>query len=130
MKTKNKLSLLTSVLLTLLLGITLTGCGGGGGSDDGAAFIGQWTGVEMNDGGEITDLTAYADLGLEITLSINDDGTLAVDILGDSNSGTWKGKNASTISVTIDGEAFDAKLSGNQVTFDSGDGSSILFEKA
>ncbi len=128
--TKRTLKSLASAALALLLGATLTGCGGGGGdSVSGDAFVGQWTGVEMTIDGETMNLADYADFGLEATMEIKQDGTISVDMLGEVSTGTWKAKDASTVTITLENDPLDCKVANNRLTMADGD-ASIVFEKA
>jgi hypothetical protein len=115
----------------LLLSLTLVGCGGGSNKDAEKNFIGTWKAVEMESDGETMDLREYADWGLdmEITLILAQDNTFTLDLMGDKQEGNWKAKDASTCTLTADGDSMDIRLADNRLTMDV-DGEKIVFEKS
>ena len=107
-------SVLVALIATLTLGFVLAGCSGQNNSDNfekkaAETFVGTWNIVELQSGDQ--DMSGMLDLmremGAPLTFDIASDGTLKIDMTyngeGEVIDGTWKAKDAETITVTIKG---------------------------
>ena len=132
MKTRTG-GVLASIICALALAVGLSACGSGGGDggDPAANFTGVWQleSMEGEESSTIEDLEMMAELDMYITMTLAEDGTLVMDFMGDTSSGTWEAKNASTASLTFDGESAEAKLDGGKIKL-SQDGTTLIFVKS
>ena len=123
------------------LAVTLGACGGLGGNGGGAlpaleeleaSFVGTWE-IESatSQDGDITadDIAALEDLGMNVTLDLDDDGSMLIDVFGEQTTGTWEIKDEHTLTLTVDDEPVDATLEDDLITL-SYEGQSMVFEKA
>ena len=89
-----------AMLSTALLLGALTGCGGGGATNDKdakEAFVGSWKLAGMvSDGEEATadDIAMLDAFGMSVGLNVNEDGTCALIMFGEPLDGTWEAKSA------------------------------------
>lgn len=134
MKKRMGMKTLTALGLVIVL-LAFAGCGSGGGgssTDASAEFIGTWEIVEMEEDGETTeadDLALMKEMGLNITLVLEKDEKATLNIFDETKDGTWKAKDASSCSITFDGESVDAVLADGKLTLEQ-DGARLVFEKA
>lgn len=121
---KKILSMLT---MAFALCLALVGCGGG--ADYSKNFIGTWEISSMESDGESMDeetMDMMRAWGMNCVLTFEEDGKLTLDLFGDALEGTWKAKDASTASVTIDGDTVDATLKDDKLTMEQ-DGDTLVF---
>ena len=103
--------------------VLTTGCDK---DDDADAFVGTWEleKATMTMGTIVEEITA-AEMGLEVTLVAKEDGTVTMTSVSDSetetDSGTWKRVNDSTIELSSDGETMTMKKEGNYYIFEDVD---------
>ena len=50
-------------------------------------------------------------LGISVYLDVNEDGSLVLDVFGETMEGSWQATDASTLSATLDGQPVDVTLS-------------------
>lgn len=97
---KRKLLVCALVACAMTLCLALTGCGGGGATNDKDAnetFIGSWKLAGMvSDGEEATaeDIAMLDAFGMSVGLNVNEDGTCALIMFGEPLDGTWEAKSA------------------------------------
>ena len=102
--------------LSLVAGLfALVGCGGNGtaAEDFSDNFVGVWDLYSMEENGQPAsneDIEMMKDLGMTITLTLNADGSVHFDALGSEHEGTWVAKDATTVTITIDGTPEDMTL--------------------
>ena len=123
---KKWVAMLASVFALCLV---LAGCGGG--ADAAKNYVGDWKLSGMEENGEVTsadDLKLMEDLGMAITLSVKEDKTFSLNVMGDETSGTWETKSASEATFTVDGQSVPATLADGVLTLES-DGTKMQFEK-
>ena len=125
---KKKLAALLAAACAFALCFALAGCGG---SDPSKNFVGTWvlSGGEM-DGEPINDetLSLMKSFGMDVYLTFDEDGSVSFVLFGEKMSGNWKAKNASTATLTFDGDSGDVKLADDKLTLES-DGDKLVFEK-
>lgn len=133
---KKKSVLLAALAAILALSFALVGCGGKGGGGDANpdAFYGDWTMTSLNTGDEADsiseeDMASFTSLGMTFVLTMNEDGTLVLDLAGDTESGTWEvtGKNAGTARFASDD--FEIALAGDTLTFTDSSGGTMSFKR-
>jgi len=120
--TKNYFAFFLMMLISASMVLT-TGCDK---EDDKDAFVGTWEleKATMTMGTIVEEITA-AEMGLEVTLVAKEDGTVTMTSISDSetetDSGTWKRVNDSTIELSSDGETMTMKKEGNYYIFEDVD---------
>ena len=121
------------------LAASLAACGGGSGGVDLASleelkegFVGTWE-VESASSPEgdlsAEDADARRDLGFNVTIDLDDQGAMLLDVLGDQSEGTWEIKDEGTLTLSIDGEPLDAAYEDGRIML-SYDDMSMTFEKS
>jgi hypothetical protein len=107
--------------------LVLAGCGG----DAAKNYVGDWKLTGMEENGEATsaeDLKLMEDMGLTITLSVKDDKSFSLNVMGEEMSGTWEAKSASEATFTVEGQSVPATLANGVLTLEQ-DGTKMMFEK-
>lgn len=128
---KKKLTILVAAVCALALSLALFGCGGGSKEDAAKNFVGNWKVTAVDDSsGSLAqeDLELMEAFGLSIVLTLNEDGTCTMNMMGEQMSGTWSAKSATECDVTIDGSAVTAMLNGTELSMEQ-DGSKLVFTK-
>ena len=113
------------------LSLALVGCAGGGGGDVKAAWIGSWDLYEMDENGQVTssdDIKMLKDLGLTVTLELNEDGSGALVLFGESTKGTWEAKSATEASFTAENQTISMAIADDKLTMEQ-NGSKLVFQK-
>ena len=111
-----KLGVLVCCVLALCLGFALAGCDGEEASKK--AFGGYWSVVDMEQDGEITtaeDMSLLRSLGLDVTLSLNEDLSATLTIFGSVGTGTWTPKTSKEATFTLDGQDIELTLEDDQL---------------
>ncbi len=122
-----------SVALVLMLGLAACGGGGGGGAptvDYKKNFVGTWDLVSMGgeDAATEEEVELMKSMGQEVFVNFDEDGSFHLVLFGSTMDGTWKAKDASTATVTIEDSNVDATLKDGQLTMEE-DGESMVFKK-
>ena len=121
----------------LALSVSLAACGGTpapAGPDLAALrddFVGSWglESAEFSDGAvSAEDIDAMEDLGMRVTLDLDDQGNLLVDAFGEQQEGSWEIKDETTLSLTLEDETVDVPFEDEQLTL-TYDGETMVFEK-
>ena len=109
---------LVALALVIVMVVAMVACGGGG--KDPAVGTWKLTGMFM-DG---QDYSAYLGLlGMEMTLTLNEDGTGTMDAMGESINITWSdGK------ITNEGESIPFSVDGDKLTMEE-DGTQLVFTR-
>ena len=121
---KRKLLVCALVACAMTLCLALTGCGGGGATNDKdakEAFIGSWKLAGMvSDGEEATaeDIAMLDAFGMSVGLDVNEDGTCALIMFGEPLDGTWEAKSATEATFTIDGSPITATIADGKLKMD------------
>ena len=114
--------------------IALVGCGGSG-KDYTSNFAGEWELVAMeSEENQVSeeDLQNMKEMGLVVTLNLNEDGTANLVMFGeDYGSGEWSAKTSTTIDMTMEGQKIDVTLdpSTGRLRFAQGD-EALIFVRA
>ena len=112
-------------LVLVMLVALFAGCSGSKGK---YAAAGEYLCTSMTAEGLTMDPSAW---GLEITLTLKDDGTGTLKYAGDETEPkplTWS-QNGETMTITVDGEAAVATYKDNQVTLSQEDYEMIFTKK-
>ena len=131
MKTTFKKSALAFLTCVLELAFALTGCSGGG-KDPKANFVGSWkfSGGTL-EGEELTD--EYMDMleewGVNCILILDEDGTGTLDLFLEVVDLKWEAKDATTATITADGDSQDMKLKDGKLVLEA-DGDELVFTKS
>ena len=132
MKLRN---VIASAVGAFALTVSLVACGGtpaGPNLDELAGeFVGTWelSHAEFDEGpvSEV-DYDAVAELGMHVTLDLDDSGDILLDAFGSQYEGTWEIKDESTVTVTLDGESVDMPYADDELTLEY-QGETMYFEK-
>lgn len=128
----SKTLLLGMMAVLVALAIGLVGCGSQEEPDYTKNFSGEWTLTSLVENGEKTtekELKAMKSWGMTFSLTLNEDKTATLDILGEKLEGTWEPKDATTATVTMDNQDVDAILDGDELTLKQDD-EQMTFERA
>ena len=88
------------------------------------AAVGTWEidSLESGDLGDTVssdDLELLRDLGMNIELVMNSDGTMSFDMFGESMEGTWSA-NGTTVTIVMYGEEATATIDGDLLVMQDG----------
>lgn len=122
---KKNVAKLLVVCMIMTMVMALASCGG---SKEASPYVGTWNAVNINyQGIEM----APDEVGLEFTLVINEDGTLAATTNGeDDGEGEWE-ETEDGISITDGtGAEMSGVMDGDQLIVDFGDEFIVTMEKA
>ena len=132
MKLRN---VIASVVGAFALTVSLVACGGtpaGPNLDELAGeFVGTWelSHAEFDEGPvSEEDYDAVTELGMHVTLDLDDSGDILLDAFGSQYEGTWEIKDESTVTVTLDGESVDMPYADDELTLEY-QGETMYFEK-
>ncbi len=94
-------------------------------------FQGNWELSGLTEGnttyGE-SDLAMLKSWGMNVTLSMNEDGTMTLNYFGEAAEGNWEPKDANTVTFKMMGDSVDGKLSDGVLSIDV-EGASMQFKK-
>lgn len=117
-----KRTLALALVMLLALAMLLSGCSQ---KEEEPKLTGTWKLTTIAEGGEEYNV---ADLGLEMTLEINEDGTYKIAMTGeDEETGNWE-KTDKGIAVTSEGETLEFVLDGENLKADD-DGATMIFAR-
>ena len=68
------------------------------------------------------------DLGLTVTLELNEDGTGALVLFGEAMNGEWEAASATEGSFKVEGETVDMKIADGKLTMEQS-GEKLVFQK-
>ncbi|MDL2224589.1 hypothetical protein LJC20_00050 [Eubacteriales bacterium OttesenSCG-928-M02] len=126
---RNRRMLVVMLVLAVLSSAVLMGCGGTKASGDAAKdCVGKWKLASIESDGESMDASMLSALGMEASLELTADNKAAFVFFGEQLDGTWKSKNASTVTITFEGEGVDAKLADGKLNLEM-DGDKLVFTK-
>ncbi len=123
---KKWVAMLVSVFALCLV---LAGCAGGG--DAAKNYVGDWKLVGMEENGEATsadDIKLMEDMGLSVTMSVKEDKTFSMNVMGEEMSGTWEAKSASEATFTVEGQSVPVTLANGVLSLEES-GTKMMFEK-
>ena len=114
----------------MALAFALTGCSGG--KDYKANFVGSWklSGGTL-EGEELTDeyMEMFEEWGLSCILVLDEDGTGSLDLFSEVSDVKWEAKDATTATITADGDSQDMKLKDGKLVLEA-DGDKLVFTKS
>ena len=128
-----KTGILFSLCCAVALCLALVGCGGAESGNDTAkaAFTGTWDLTGITQDGEVTsseDIAMLSSLGLEVYLTLNEDGTSQLVLFGEPMEGTWTAESETAGTVVLQGENTAMTIEGDTLTMTEND-SSLTFKK-
>lgn len=124
-----RIGIIAALCFAFALCFTLIGCGGGA-SVDKSIYTGTWeleSGSDENLDAESVEL--MKSLGLEVTLTLKEDGTGSLDLFGESTDITWEAKSNTEGTITLEGEKANIKIADSKLTLDDDTGASMTFAK-
>lgn len=146
---QRKLTLIVALLSMFALSLILVGCSNSASSNEPAApaqtetqaeepapsVTGGWTLYEITGSADAAaspdDVAALGEMGMSVSMYLNEDGTGYMDMFGEAMDLTWE-TSGNGFSISIAGDAAPATLSedGNKLSVDAGDGSALVFERS
>jgi hypothetical protein len=99
-----------------------------GSQDPEATFAGDWYVVSAEGTFVVTEEEAAAARG-QLVLSLNADDTVELNLAGEVLTGTWALKDATTVTLTLNGKSADAVLAADGRLALSKDGATLYFAK-
>lgn len=128
-----KTGIIAALSCAFAICLALVGCGAGDGGDSSKdALVGTWNLVSMTRDGSVTDeadIKALADLGLEVNVEVNEDGTLALTLFGEPTNGTWEASGDLEGTIKMEDSEMTYSLEDEKLTIVDNE-SSMTFEKA
>ena len=116
--------------LAIALGLCLTGCGSSEGDGDYSKnFIGSWKVIDMVEDGSSSaeDMAMLEAMGVQMIMEFKEDGSFKREAMGETMmEGTWKAKDATTLSMESDGATGDAVLKDGKLVAEADDVSLTL----
>ena len=122
-----RIGILAALCLAFALCFTLVGCGGG---VDKSLYTGEWT-LESGSDGNLTkeNLDKMKQLGMEVTLTLKDDGTGSLNLFGEAMDVTWEATSNTEGKLTLQGESAALKLENGKLTMSDSTNASMTFAK-
>lgn len=134
MKKSLKTKALAVFACAFALCIALVGCAGGGdtaGDDAAKNFQGDWVlSGGSSDGQEIdqASIDSMQQLGMNVYMQLQEDGTAVISLFGSEMTGTWKAKDATTADFTLEGDTEEIKIENDELVI-AVDGDSLRFKR-
>ena len=116
------------VACAMALCFALIGCGGNTADYD-KNFIGKWEVESMTSDGEELDadtMDFMRALGMNVVFDLKEGGNGNLDLMGEQLDFTWKAKDASTVTITAEGDSADFKLQDSKLVGEFDDASMTL----
>ena len=116
---KKRLGILMAAAAVAALCMGLFGCGGG--SVDASGFYGDWNvqSIQTDEADSTVtaeDMAMLNDFGMYVTLTMNEDGTCALNLFDEPTTGEWKATSDTEAVITMEGQDIDVVLSGDTLT--------------
>ena len=128
-------NIIASAVGAVALTVSLVACGGapaGPNLDELAGeFVGTWemSHAEFEEGPiSEEEYDAVTDLGMHVTLDLDESGDILLDAFGSQYNGTWEIKDEGTVTVTLDGESVDMPITDDELVLEYM-GETMYFEK-
>ena len=128
-------NIIASAVGAVALTVSLVACGGapaGPNLDEIAGeFVGTWemSHAEFEEGPiSEEEYDAVTDLGMHVTLDLDESGDILLDAFGSQYNGTWEIKDEGTVTVTLDGESVDMPITDDELVLEYM-GETMYFEK-
>ena len=110
-------------LVLVMLAALLAGCSGG---KNKYAAAGEYICTSMTTVGLTMDPTM---LGMEITLTLNDDGSGTLDLFGETMQAKWEASSNPEGKITLNGSEAKIKLTDSDLTIEDSTGASMTFKR-
>jgi hypothetical protein len=128
-----KIGIIAALACAFALCLMLVGCGGGGkASKD--AFLGDWTisAIESEDPSSAVsseDIALMQSMGMNVTITFNEDNTFKLDLFGEILNGVWEPKTDTTAVANLDNQDVNVEIddSGNLIFSQGND--KLIFTK-
>ena len=123
-----RIGIIAALCFVLALGFTLVGCGGN--SVDKSNYTGNWTLASSTDADLDADSIALMkSLGLEVNLTLNEDGSGKLDMFGDESDVSWEATSNTEGKMKMNNAETSIKLDNGALTLADVDGSSLTFNR-
>lgn len=124
-----KIGIIAALACAFVLCFALVGCGG---SIDKTKFIGSW-GLESSSDEDLDadSIELMKSLGLEVTLTLNEDGTGSLDLFGTEMGLKWDATSDTEGTLTLEDEQGSAnlKIDGDALTLSDSSDTTMTFAK-
>ena len=122
-----KLGIAAAICFAFALCFALVGCGG----VNKAAYTGTW---ELESGSDenldAESIALMKSLGLEVSMTLNEDGTGSLNLFGEMMNLTWEAKTNTEGIITFNETNAALKLSDGKLILEDSTGASMTFAKA
>lgn len=120
-----KLGLIAALCCAFVLCFALVGCGA-----DKSNYTGEWKLAYGSDENLDADSIALMDsLGMSVTLTLNDDGTGALNLFGDTQEVKWEASSNEEGKITLDGSEAAMTLEEGELTITDKTDASMTFKR-
>ena len=110
----------------LALCFMLVGCGG----IDKSKFVGDWhLASSTNENLDAQSIELMKSLGLDMKLTLSDDGSGKLDMFGDEMKLSWEASSNTAGKVKFDNSETNMSLNNNELTLADVNGSSLTFKR-
>ena len=111
-----------------VLCFALVGCGGG---VDKSNYTGDWTLTSSSNANiDEKSVELMKSLGVENSLTLNDNGSGTLRLLGDSSDVTWEATSNASGTLKRNGNSSAIRLEDGKLTLEDVEGSSYVFSRA
>ncbi|MDE8702169.1 hypothetical protein PZH32_04235 [Adlercreutzia equolifaciens] len=134
MKKSLKTKALAVFACAFALCFALVGCTSGGnaaGDDAAKNFQGDWVLSGGSSAGQEIDqasIDSMQQLGMNVYIQLQEDGTAVISLFGSEMTGTWKAKDATTADFTLEGDTEEIKIENDELVIEV-DGDSLRFKR-
>ena len=122
-----KFGIVAALCFVLALSFALVGCGG---SVDKSKYTGDWKLASSSSADLDADsIELMKSLGLEVTLTLNDDGTGTLDMFGEQKNLSWEATSNTDGKLKMGDAETSIKLADSQLPLADVDGASLTFSR-
>lgn len=124
---RRRIGLIAAVCFAFCLCFALVGCG----ANNKAGFVGSWD-IESGSSENMSasSIEVMKKFGMNITMTLKDDGTGSMDLVGEHADFTWEATSASEGKMTVQGNETKLKLADGKLMLEQSDGTSMTFAKS
>lgn len=119
-------------MLMLVLAMAVMMFSGCGKSKNQAPVVGEWKMTTIEISGVTMDVDQFLSIAgqedTKMNMTIKEDGTFFMDVVGEQAEGTWEYKEPKC-TLTVDGDSIDAEYKDGKLVIDMDGNGTMTFEK-